>query len=91
MPENCFACEYKRLAREILADLSTTASLLGMVDDWCGNHYAAWVTTHKKRFAEICERQRRDKEGNPPSTEGLPAGQIVAVEVLRRSVAARNG
>lgn len=86
MPKTRFTCEYQRLATEILSDLSTTARILGMVDVWCGEHFAMICGQYRRRLRDLHMKQEREQAGNPPGPGGLTGDEIVAVEVLARSV-----
>lgn len=86
MPETCFVCEYKRLAREALAALEQTASLLRMIDPWCGNHFESIRRRMLREFLDLHTAQVKESalpnggNGTGIVSRAAPARTRVLVE-----------
>jgi len=82
-------CEYKCLAREAIEQLDTVCKLIDFhfadTRDWSRE----LAERYRDRFVKLHTKQLREQAGNPPGPAGLTPAEIVAVEVLARSVLAR--
>jgi hypothetical protein len=62
MPEPCFACEYKRLARQSIEDFVTLVGLLDLLGKQVGVGWKGRAANYKQQFLSLHQRQRQETE-----------------------------
>lgn len=62
MPETCYVCEYKRVARETLHDFLVLARCLGALDFEIRDAWLRIVDAHRQDFLAIHTKQREETD-----------------------------
>lgn len=61
MPETCYVCEYKRLAREAIEDYVTLVGLLDLLDKGVGQGWKRQAAEYKCRFLDLHTKQGEEE------------------------------